>query len=294
MSADQAEPLRRQTRRKHHPLVEKKQEPKQAWKIAVTSGKGGVGKSNVSLNLAIALGRLGKRVLLVDADTNLANIDILMGVHVKQTLSDVIFGKAYFSDVILNGPEGIKILPGSSGVVEVLEQDAKIRDGLIEAFEEFERIYDIIVIDTGAGLTENVLQFVTSVDDVVLVTNSEPTSITDAYAMIKMTVMRNSNQRISVLINLASKQKDALETFEKLKLAVRNFLNVEIQMLGFLPVDPNIPLAVARREPFLSLFPRSAATTSMVMMARKLLKLPTDSSDGGNLLKRIFQTKGAD
>lgn len=263
-----------------------------ARKIAVTSGKGGVGKSNVSLNLAIALGRLGKRVLLVDADTNLANIDILLGIQVKHTLSDVIFGSAFFSDIILNGPEGIHILPGSSGVVEVMEEDDAVRQRMFDAFDELERRYDILLIDTGAGLSENVLQFVTGADDVVLVTNSEPTSITDAYAMIKVAVYRNPRLKVHVLINLAKRQSDAADTFEKLQLAVRNFLQMEVTMLGALPLDPNVPAAVAEREPFFIRFPRSAAATSLMLMAQKLIKSDRGGRDRGeSFMGRVFKNK---
>lgn len=287
---DQAEPLRRQARTMQQATMDKKH-AKRAWKIAVTSGKGGVGKSNISLNLALALGRLEKKVLLVDADTNLANIDILLGVNVKKSLGDVIFHGAYFSDVLLEVSERVDILPGSSGMAEVLEQDSKVREGLFDAFEEFEHQYDILLVDTGAGLTETVLQFVTSADDVVLVTNSEPTSITDAYAMIKMAIMRNADIRVRTLVNLAANQREAMDTFEKLQLVAQSFLNMELSFLGYLPIDPNIPAAVAQRKPFLELYPRSSATIAMIMMARKLLKMPQTADRPGSFLQRLLRNR---
>ncbi len=294
MPSDQAEPLRQQARRMSSP---RRQGPDSSGKprarrIAVTSGKGGVGKSNVSLNMAIAFGKLGQKVLLVDADTNLANLDILLGLKIRATLYDVVAGDAYFSEVLVNGPEGIKILPGSSGVVDMLDRDSEVRNKLIAAFEEFERLYDIILIDTGAGLSENVMQFVIGADDVILVTNSEPTSITDAYAMIKVAITRNPVLKIHVLINLAQRQRDAMDTFEKLQLAVRNFLQVHVDLMGYLPVDPNVPVAVARQEPFITLFPRSPATTAMMMMARKYMKMPVQQGDRANFLQRIFSSRG--
>lgn len=290
MIKDQAESLRRNNPRRQDRTLDPR-ESKRARKIAVTSGKGGVGKSNVSLNLSLAIGRLSQKVLLVDADTNLANIDILLGIKIQKTLADVVFGNQFFGDVLTNGPEGLQILPGSSGVVGLMENDEAAREKLFLGFEEFERQFDVILIDTGAGVSENVLSFVASADDVVLVTNSEPTSITDAYAMVKLTINRNPNAKIHILVNLAANRAQALDTFEKLQLAVRNFLHYELQMIGFLPVDPNIPAAVAHQEPFLTLYPRCAASNSMMMMARKLLKAPPLEANRGSMLKRIFQQK---
>lgn len=263
-----------------------------ARKIAVTSGKGGVGKSNVSLNLAIAYGKLQKKVLLIDADTNLANIDILLGLHARKTLGDVVLGSAFFSEVLMHGPAGVQILPGSSGMVEMMEHDSAAHDKLIAAFEEFERIYDIIIIDTGAGISENVIRFIISVDDAILVTNSEPTSIADAYAMIKIITHRDASIPIHLVVNLAVGRNNAEETFEKLQLAVRNFLDNDIDFLGFIPLDPNVPLAVAKQVPFITLFPRCTASNMLMMMARKLLKISSKDQEDKGFLQKLFTVKG--
>ncbi|MCB2198235.1 MinD/ParA family protein [bacterium] len=290
MTRDQADSLRNQ-----HRTMRKSPGSKglhSARKIAVTSGKGGVGKSNVSLNMAIAFGRLGKRVLLVDADTNLANIDILLGIHVQNTLADVIVGSAFFSDTLIDGPEGIQIMPGSSGAVEMLDKDDVVRDRILAAFDDLEQRYDIVLIDTGAGLSESIMQFVVSADDVILVTNPEPTAITDAYAMLKVASYRNTTMNAHVLINLAPKPQEAKETFNKLQLAVRNFLQFDINYLGALPIDPNIPQAVAERTPFILRNPRSSASTAMVMMAHKLLKMPVkNEADRASFISRIFRQR---
>ncbi|MBZ0265171.1 MinD/ParA family protein [bacterium] len=291
---DQAQSLREQYGSGRQFVYPEEDRISLARKIAVTSGKGGVGKSNISLNLAIAIARLNKKVLLIDADTNLANIDILLGLKVNKTLADVVMGTAFFSEVLLNGPEGIKLLPGSSGMIEMVEQDSAVREKLTKAFTEFEQHYDVILIDTGAGLSNAVLDYVTGADDVVLVTNAEPTSITDAYAMVKVALYRNPMLHMHVIVNLAPSRDHAMGTFDKLRLAVRNFLQVDIQMLGFVPVDPNIPIAVAKQEPFITRYPRSAATNAVMMIARKLLKIqPSRDSQKSGFLTRIFQQKGS-
>ncbi len=285
---DQASSLR--SRKYSRPTPQEDGLPR-ARRIAITSGKGGVGKSNVSLNLAIALGRMGKNVLLVDADTNLANIDILLGLRVDLTLGDVIFNNAFLNDVLIPGPEGITILPGSSGMVEMLEKDDAYRQRLMDTFETLEKEFDVLIIDTGAGLSENVVRLVAASDEALLVTNSEPTAITDAYAMVKVVTHINPNQKVHVVINLARKQQDALATFENLQLAARQFLQRELTMLGHMPYDKNVPLAVEKREPFLLMFPRSGASTAITMMARKLLRISYKQSSTDNFLSQVLDKR---
>jgi flagellar biosynthesis protein FlhG len=265
---------------------------KKAFKLAITSGKGGVGKTNISLNLAIALGKLGKRVLLVDADPNLANIDILLGINIQNTLADIIAGTAFFSDTIVQGPEGIHILPGSSGVIEMVKNDLETFERMSGAFNELEQQYDILLIDTGAGLSESILNFVVSADEAVLVTNSEPTSITDAYAMVKVATHLNPLLKMNILVNLVPNTLVGKDTFEKLQLAVRNFLQIEIDVLGYLPFDPNVQIAVSEREPFIELFPKSKASVTMMMMAHKVVKMAQgNKARNDGMFERLFQVK---
>lgn len=288
MTRDQAQSLREQ-----NDARSRAKGVRRARRIAITSGKGGVGKSNVSLNLAIALGKIGRKVLLVDADTNLANIDILLGIPVRHSLADVIFGDAFFGDILIEGPEGIGILPGSSGVVEMMEENEAVRQKLFDAFNTLEQQFDVVLIDTGAGVSENVVQFVASADDAVLVTNSEPTSITDAYAMVKLATHRNPGLTMQVVVNLAAREEEAKETFEKLRLAVRNFLNRDIELLGLIPWDKNVQAAVNDRQPFLTTYPKTGASTAMMLMAHKLMRRSNQPEPaGGSLVERMYKHAG--
>jgi flagellar biosynthesis protein FlhG len=267
MPGNQADELRRQIQ-----VERSKPSGPRARRIAVTSGKGGVGKSNFALNGAIALAALRQKVLLIDADTNLANLDILIGLNVHHDLSDVITGGKALRDIIVAGPGGIDIMPGSSGVLEMLDLDSVVQTRLLQAFEELEHDYRFIIIDTGAGLTQGIISYVVRSDEVILVTNPEPTSIADAYAMIKIITHHNPTQPIRLLVNLVKNGEDALEVFDRLKLVVESFLNVQIDYLGYLPFDPNIQNAVARQMPFILEFPKTQASVVLQLHIKKLLQ----------------------
>jgi len=262
-----------------------------AHRLSVTSGKGGVGKSNYALNTAIVLAGFGQKVLLIDADTNLANLDILLGVRPRYNLSDVFAGDRLMQDVIIQGPGGIDILPGSSGVLEMLELDDQVQRRLLESFAELEKEHDYLIIDTGAGLTQSIVSYVTSSHEVVMVTNPEPTAITDAYSMIKVATHRNPTLRVRLLVNMVSSIEEAAEVFDKLNLVVQNFLNIPIEFLGHLPTDACVAKSVMLQAPFVLKFPRCAAAVAIRMMARKLLQKrphPPDEEDQ-TLLERIVR-----
>jgi len=258
--------------------------------ISVTSGKGGVGKSNYALNTAIALADMKKRVLLIDADTNLANIDILIGINPRYNLSDLITGDKFINDIIVHGPGGIDILPGSSGVLELIELENEIRNRLIDCFLELEEKYDLIIIDTGAGLTPAIIGYVASSDEVIVITNPEPTSITDAYAMIKIVSHQNPNLRIHIIVNLVDSVKEGDDVFDKLNLVANNFLQFPLNYLGSLPRDNNVVRSVNRQVPFILEYPRSAISSALKLSARKLLTGRIASgSVKKNLFSRIFE-----
>ncbi len=261
-------------------------------RISVTSGKGGVGKSNFALNTSIVLASLGQKVLLIDADTNLANLDILLGLNPPYYLSDVITGDRTMKEIITKGPGGIDILPGSSGVIEMLELDDEVQRQLIESFNELEEQYDILIIDTGAGLTPHIISYATSADEVIVITTPEPTSTTDAYAMIKVISHHSPAMRINLLVNMARSSEDAMDVYDRLNLVVQNFLSIPIDFLGFLPVDPNVGSAVAHQSPFVLEFPKCSASSAIRMTTRKLItgSRKKSTQERGSLFSRIIKT----
>lgn len=257
-------------------------------RIAVTSGKGGVGKSNVSLNLGLCFQLLGRRTLLVDADTNLANIDILLGLHPKYTLADAILGDQFIPDIVVDGPHGLRVLPAGSGVVDMLGLDEVIWERIERGLFELEKRHDLILFDTGAGISEGVVEFASGSDEVIVITTPEPTAITDAYAAIKVIHHRNAAVKIYLLVNLARHQEEAEEVAKKIRLVVENYLSLQIDYLGFLPFDAHVSQAVSRQTPFLFAHPRCPAAVNLKGIARKLLALPGREGERGSLFRSLF------
>jgi len=286
VNADQAAALR--SRAAESRAVERAS--RSALRLTVTSGKGGVGKSNFALNAAIALAALDRRVLLVDADANLANLDLLIGVNPKHNLGDVFRGRAGLNDVLIDGPGGLKILPGASGDLELLDHDAEIEQRLSEGFRTLDRSFDVILIDTGAGLSPEIVSYAAAADDTVIVTHAEPTATADAYAMIKVISQRNPNARIHILVNMVRSQTEAEDLFDRLSLVVQNFLQFPLEFLGFIPNDPQVRIAVAAQRPFSVLFPNSPAAIAVRMMVRKLLRMPWTGGtpERESLWSRVF------
>jgi flagellar biosynthesis protein FlhG len=270
--------LKKQTEKHLHPVR----------RIAVTSGKGGVGKSNVSLNLAILFQKLGQRTLLIDADTNLANIDILLGIHPQYTLADVVLRGHDVREIILEGPEGLQILPAGSGVVEMVGLDSVVQDRIDRGMVELEQNRDAVILDTGAGIAEGVVEFASGADEVIVITTPEPTAITDAYAAIKVISSRNEAVKFHLLVNQVKNEREAEEVAQKIKLVVENYLTVNLSILGHLPTDAHIPKAVSIQKPFVLSNPRCQAALNLIMIARRLLKLPTYNTEKGSLFRHIF------
>lgn len=239
--------------------------------IAVTSGKGGVGKSNFTLNYALALAKSGKRVVILDADLGFANIDVLMGVKPKKSLADLIRKEATLWDILETGPHDLKFIAGGSGLQDLLELKPEQYEYLVEQLGALQGYADYVLIDTGAGLNAQMLRLILAADDVLVVLTPEPTSITDAYALIKMVVTREPETRLQLVVNRAQTPAEGKETAQKISLVAERFLNSQIPLLGILPDDPNVTRSVKKQVPFLIAHPDSHASKSLQQMVQEQL-----------------------
>lgn len=241
--------------------------------IAVTSGKGGVGKTNIATNLAMILRKYKKRVLLIDLDLGLANIDILLGLHPEYTLQDVIEGRKEVKDVIVQGPDGIKIVPSSSGIEELTHLSDVQKELLFKGFSRIDEEVDVVIVDTGAGISSDVLSFVLASNEIVLVTTPEPTAITDAYAMIKALSRRRKNLNIKLVVNFSHCREEAELTVRKITSVTKRFLDVNVQYLGYLLQDPNVSIATRLQKSFVKEYPNTTATSCLNNMVASFLTM---------------------
>ncbi len=248
--------------------------------IAVTSGKGGVGKTNIAANLAMIFRRYKKRVLLIDLDLGLANVDILLGLRPEYTLQDVIEGRKQIKDIIMHGPDGIKFVPASSGIEELTSLSEKQKEALFKGFCDLDEELDIVIVDTGAGISSNVLSFVLASNEILLITTPEPTAITDAYAMIKALSRKKKDLNIKLLVNLSNSREEAELTMKKIASVTHRFLNINVQYLGYLLQDPNIPIAARLQRTFVKEYPNTTATSCLNNMVASFL----NSDDGTQTL----------
>jgi flagellar biosynthesis protein FlhG len=235
--------------------------------MAVTSGKGGVGKTNVVANLALALAQAGKRVLVLDADLGLGNLDVLLGLTPRYTLKHVLRGERGLADIVLRGPGGIEILPASSGVHDLtaltVEQQILLQDQL----EHIARAIDMLLIDTGAGISSNVLFFAAAAKEILVLASPEPTSITGVYALMKVLSTRYGETRFRLIANMVRNPREGAEVFRKIAAIADRFLNISIDHIASIPIDDYIPLSVCRQRAVVELFPHALASQEFYRLA---------------------------
>lgn len=241
--------------------------------IAVSSGKGGVGKSNIVANLAVALSKLGNEVMILDADLGLSNIDILFQLAPKYNIQHVLSGQMSLQEVVADGPHGIKILPASSGTQELTALDEFQRLKILEEFDSFDGKLDVLLIDTAAGISENVAFFCVAAQEIIIITAPEPTALTDAYALIKVLSTRYQERRFNVLVNSVSGYDEALEIFRRLSMTTERFLSISLNYLGYIPYDESVKKAVKRQRAFVDLYPNSPASKRIIELAPKILNM---------------------
>lgn len=251
--------------------------------IAVSSGKGGVGKTNSVVNLAVAFANMGKKVLLLDADLGLGNLDVLLGIAPKYNIGHLLRGERTMEEVLVEGPAGIMILPASSGVHELTDLGTEDRLALASHLESLGMDIDLMIIDTGAGISNNVLFFNMAAQDIIVVVTPEPTSITDAYALMKVLMQKHGEKTFKLLVNMAKNKRDALDVYKKISLAAERFLNISVDYLGCVLQDDNLPKSVVRQKAILELYPESKASLCYREIANEIDALPVRTEMKGGM-----------
>ncbi len=265
---DQAEGLRNIIKHHNHKTAGS------ARVITVTSGKGGVGKSNVAINLALQFRRMGKKVIILDADFGLANIEVMFGVIPQYNLSDIMYKGKELKEIIIQGPEDVGFISGGSGIAKLVNLDNEQIKRLVYKMSGLESLADVVIVDTGAGISPSVLEFVAASAEVILVTLPEPTSITDAYALLKALNMFPGFDRddtsIKILCNKVNSVSEGKILFEKLDMVVSRFLNINMSMIGCIPQDNSVTKAVMKQKPVSIMYPNSAASRAFAEVAKNL------------------------
>lgn len=275
---DQAEGLRQ--------LVKKTELPSnKARVVAITSGKGGVGKTMLCANLAIAISHLNKKVLIIDADFGLANVDVVLNISSKYTLQHVIEGKISITGCLVEGPAGVKLIPGASGIPKLANLSNRQRKALIESFSTLETKVDFILIDTSAGISRNVINIALAADETIVVTTPDPTAITDAYAVVKVVAAKDNSASIKLLVNMVSSKEEADRVSERISFVSKQFLNVFLENAGFIFADPIVARATRERVPFLLTYPHSRVSKCVRLLAKNLCNNqdPNKKTDTGKV-----------
>ena len=283
---DQAKQLREKMLQKTS-----KKPSRQTRVIAITSGKGGVGKSNFALNFALSLTEQQKKVLIFDVDLGFANIDVLLGRSPEESIATLLDKDLSIWDIIEEGPKGLQFISGGTGFDEMFRLDETKMNKFFHEMSKLQGFVDYIILDTGAGLSYENMRFILAADDVILVTTPEPTSITDAYSVVKMVQAKDPNVHMALVVNQCTSEKEAKGTAENFKHVTAKFLNKEIGLLGSIPHDAIVPASVKKQIPFVLAYPNSQAAQAMKTLAFGYLKLPVPYKLGlkGFLLKILFK-----
>jgi flagellar biosynthesis protein FlhG len=257
--------------------------PKPVRVIAVTSGKGGVGKTNVSVNLATAMAQSGKQVLLLDADLGLANVDVMLGLHPDHNLSHVLSGERTLEEILVTAPGGFRVVPAASGVKSMLELGAREHAGLVQAFSELSTSLDVLLIDTAAGLSDGVITYTRAAQEVIVVVCDEPASITDAYALIKVMSRDYGHKRFRILANMARSIREGYELFGKIARVTDKFLSVSLDFLGSIPHDELLRQAVQKQRAVVEVYPASRASQAFKKLVPKVDNWPVPVAASGHV-----------
>lgn len=257
--------------------------------LTITSGKGGVGKSNIVVNLAITLQKMGKKVLIFDADIGMGNDDVLMGFLPKYNVFDIIFNKKEIDEVLITGPFGIKLLPAGSGINKIEELTEQEREIFLKKLEAIDNV-DYILMDTGAGINRSVLAFVACAEELVVVTTPEPTSLTDAYSLLKAVNHFKLKTTAKLIVNRAMDYKEGQATYDKFNKAVKKFLKMDLDFLGIVSDDKKVTQSVRNQKPFVINYPNCDATKDIAFIANVLCGLEESSQGMGvqGLFRKIF------
>lgn len=285
MAMDQADKLRKKVE------LLKEQAPS-ARVIAVTSGKGGVGKTSLSVNLALQFKEQGKKVVVLDADFGLANVEVMLGIRPQYNLADLIFRNKSIEDIITEGPMGIGFISGGSGVQDLVNLDKEQLKKMIAQLVKLDSLYDVVIIDTGAGIADSVIEFVLSSPEVILVVTPEPTSITDAYSLLKAVNRKKEFNRegksIKVVTNRVESVADGQEIFDKISIVVSKFLNIQLTYLGYIPLDKRISNAVMEQKPISISNPDCEAAIRIKKICNSLLDIPNEEEQKVGIAKVLL------
>jgi len=251
--------------------------------IAISGGKGGVGKTNVSINLAVSLAEIGRKVMVLDGDLGLANIDVVLGLHPKYDLSHVLRGEKDLDEIIVEGPHGIRLVPGASGIQHMAELSPAEHAGIISAFSESGANIDTLIVDTAAGISDTVISFTRAAQEVIVVVCDEPASITDAYAIIKLLNKEYGSSRFRILANMVRTPQEGRELYNKMCAVTDRYLDVMLSFMGAIPYDENLKKAVKSQKPVVTAFPRSKAAQAFKNLARKVESWPPPQGANGQM-----------